>query len=41
MVVDSNPAVLNGFINQTRRYIEQEKELAAQAAEKIKIDGQE
>ena len=41
MVVDSPPAVLNGFINQTRRYIEQEKELAAQAAEKITIDGQE
>ena len=35
MVVDSHPAVLNGFINQTRRYIEQEKELAAQAAEKL------
>ena len=30
MVVDSHPAVLNGFINQTRRYIEQEKELATQ-----------
>ena len=41
MVVDSHPAVLNGFINQTRRYIEQEKEPAAQAAEKITIDGQE
>lgn len=41
MVVDSHPAVLNGFINQTRRYIEQEKELAAQVAEKITIDGQE
>lgn len=41
MVVDSHPAVLNGFINQTRRYIEQEKDLAAQAAEKITIDGQE
>ena len=41
MVVDSHPAVLNGFINQTRRYIEQEKELATQAAEKITIDGQE
>ena len=41
MVVDSHPAVLNGFINQTRWYIEQEKELAAQAAEKITIDGQE
>ena len=39
--MDSHPAVLNGFINQTRRYIEQEKELAAQAAEKITIDGQE
>ena len=31
MVVTSHPAVLNGFINQTRRYIENEKELAAQA----------
>ena len=41
MVVDSHPAVLNGFINQTRRYIEQEKELAAQAVEKVTIDGQE
>ena len=41
MVVDSHPAVLNGFINQTRRYIEQEKELAAQEAEKITIDGQD
>ena len=33
LVVDSHPAVLNGFINQTRRYIEHEKEIAAQAAE--------
>ncbi len=41
MVVDSHPAVLNGFINRTRRYIEQEKELAAQAFEKVTIDGQE
>ena len=41
MVVNSHPAVLNGFINQTRRYIEQEKELAAQAVEKVTIDGQE
>ena len=41
MVVDSHPAILNGFINQTRRYIEQEKELAAQAVEKVTIDGQE
>ena len=31
MIVDTHPAVLNGFINQTRRYIEHEKELAAQA----------
>ena len=31
MIVSSHPAVLNGFINQTRRYIEHEKELAAQA----------
>lgn len=41
MVVDSHPAVLNGFINQTRQYIEQEKELVAQAFEKVTIDGQE
>ena len=31
IVASSHPAVLNGFINQTRRYIEHEKELAAQA----------
>lgn len=31
MAASSHPAVLNGFINQTRRYIEHEKELAAQA----------
>ena len=31
MIVDTHPAVLNGFINQARRYIEHEKELAAQA----------
>ena len=31
IVAASHPAVLNGFINQARRYIEQEKELAAQA----------
>ncbi len=30
MVAGSHPAVLNGFINQTRRYIEREKEFAAQ-----------
>ena len=30
LIVGSHPAVLNGFINQTRRYMEQEKELAAQ-----------
>jgi len=41
LLVDSHPAVLNGFINQTRRYMEQEKEFEAQAAEKITIDGQE
>ena len=31
IVAASHPAVLNSFINQARRYIEQEKELAAQA----------
>ncbi len=31
IVAASHPAVLNGFINQARRYIEQEKELASQA----------
>ena len=31
MIVDTHTAVLNGFINQARRYIEHEKELAAQA----------
>ncbi|RKJ63613.1 DUF3849 domain-containing protein [Roseburia sp. 1XD42-69] len=31
IVAASHPAVLNGFINQARRYIEHEKELAAQA----------
>ena len=31
IVAASHPAVLNGFINQTRRYIRHEKELAAQA----------
>ena len=31
IVASSHPAVLNGFINQARRYIEHEKELAAQA----------
>ena len=31
IVAASHPAVLNGFINQARRYIEQEKELAALA----------
>ncbi len=31
IVATSHPAVLNGFINQARRYIEHEKELAAQA----------
>ena len=42
LIVSSHPAVLNGFINQTRRYIEHEKELAAQAAVEntITIDGQ-
>ena len=28
LIVSSHPAVLNGFINQTRRYMEQEKESA-------------
>ena len=37
MIVTSHPAVLNGFINQTRRYMEQEKELAAQ---QVTIDDQ-
>ncbi len=32
MVVNSHPAVLNGFINQARRYIERENILAAQTA---------
>ena len=31
IIAASHPAVLNGFINQARRYIEHEKELAAQA----------
>jgi len=31
IVAASHPAVLNGFINQTRRYIGHEKEIAAQA----------
>ena len=31
IVASSHPAVLNGFINQARRYIEHEKELAALA----------
>lgn len=31
IVAASHPAVLNGFINQARRYIEHEKEFAAQA----------
>ncbi len=31
IVASSHPAILNGFINQTRRYIEHEKVLAAQA----------
>ena len=37
LIVSSHPAVLNGFINQTRRYMEQEKEIAAQ---QITIDEQ-
>ena len=37
LIVTSHPAVLNGFINQTRRYMEQEKELAAQ---QVTIDDQ-
>ncbi|MFW5553446.1 MAG: DUF3849 domain-containing protein [Roseburia inulinivorans] len=39
LIVTSHPAVLNGFINQTRRYIEHEKELAAQE-NTVTIDGQ-
>lgn len=35
MIVDTHLAVLNGFINQARRYIEHEKELAAQAQNDI------
>ena len=35
LIVSSHPAVLNGFINQTRRYMEQEF-----AAKQITIDGQ-
>ena len=35
LIVSSHPAVLNGFINQTRRYMEQEL-----AAKQITIDGQ-
>lgn len=31
IVAASHPAVLNGFINQARRYIEHEKEIAVQA----------
>ncbi len=31
IVAASHPAVLNGFINQARRYIEREKEIAAEA----------
>lgn len=30
LIVSSHPAVLNGFINQTQRYMEREKELKAQ-----------
>ena len=33
IVAASHPAVLNGFINQARRYIEHENEIAAQAEE--------
>ena len=43
-IVTSHPSVLNGFINQTRRYMEQEKELAAereQAEEKETPDDAE
>jgi len=42
LIVSSHPAVLNGFINQTQRYMEREKELKAQELTKISIiiDGQ-
>lgn len=41
IVASSHPAILNGFINQTRRYIEHEKELAALAeAEQVQEPGQ-
>ena len=42
LIVSSHPAVLNGFINQTQRYMEREKELKAQelAQNSITIDGQ-
>ncbi len=42
LIVSSHPAVLNGFINQTQRYMEREKELKAQelAENSITIDGQ-
>ena len=38
MVVDSHPAVLNGFINQTRRYIEREQERAARDIERHEVE---
>ncbi len=41
IVASSHPAILNGFINQTRRYIEREKAFAAQAeAEQAQEPGQ-
>ena len=42
LVVESHPAVLNGFINQARRYISLEKELSEQKErETVLIGGQE
>ena len=41
LVVESHPAVLNGFINQARRYISLEKELSEKERETVLIGGQE
>ncbi len=39
IVAASHPAILNGFVNQARRYIEREKEIAMQAeAEQVRND---
>ena len=40
LVIDTHPALINGLINQTRRYIEHQKEALAQA-DIITIDGYE